>query len=444
MANHLLEQLFGLFLVALVGIGMSCNENATQGGNPNLSLKLSEVGVTEAWIHFESLTASYGGEVVIKRDGVVVLTLSRTTLDTVWRDGSLNPRRTYAYRAYKAIDSSLVDASNILSLTTMDTTNHDFTWQIDTLGDGNNSVLKDVAIVNDTCIFAVGEIHLRDSSGAWDPTLYNVARWNGARWAFSVGAPVALSAVYAFSETDVWAGSSAPAHFDGSGWREYNVTGLFDGEVSKIWGTSSNNVYMVGTNGAIMHFDGTSWARMNSGTNVDLFDVWGTPNGTSVWACGYFHSQRGTYLLSTLNTSLDWTVVYDGSASESIIRADSLSGAYSSLFVPITSRLIVVSDAGLYQTTFETRGEATRYSFTPSFFPGFPNRIRGNGVNDLTIVGYYTMIAHFNGVTWRYFDEYIDANEHLYSVDQRGALTVAVGEIYDPIDRKCLVFRGSR
>ncbi|MBI3006249.1 MAG: hypothetical protein HYY49_12660, partial [Ignavibacteriales bacterium] len=41
-----------------------------------------------------------------------------------------------------------------------DTTSHNFTWTIDTVGDGNSSVLYDVAIINDTLAYAVGEIYL--------------------------------------------------------------------------------------------------------------------------------------------------------------------------------------------------------------------------------------------------------------------------------------------
>jgi len=36
-----------------------------------------------------------------------------------------------------------------------DTTNHEFTWQTFTLGDGGSSVLYDVAIINDTLAYAV-------------------------------------------------------------------------------------------------------------------------------------------------------------------------------------------------------------------------------------------------------------------------------------------------
>ncbi|MBI1805811.1 MAG: hypothetical protein HYR76_02015 [Ignavibacteria bacterium] len=84
-------------------------------------------------------------------------------------------------------------------------------------------------------------------------------------------------------------------------------------------------------------------------------------------------------------------------------------------------------------------------SFTESYFPGLPTRVRGNSFNDITIVGYYTMIAHFNGMTWCYYHQLASSNtNNLYSVSHRGNLVVAVGELYDPIHSKGLVFIGRR
>jgi hypothetical protein len=34
-----------------------------------------------------------------------------------------------------------------------------------------------------------------------------------------------------------------------------------------VWGTSSNDVYAVGSNGTILHYDGTAWSQMASGTD---------------------------------------------------------------------------------------------------------------------------------------------------------------------------------
>jgi hypothetical protein len=62
-----------------------------------------------------------------------------------------------------------------------------------------------------------------------------------------------------------------------------------------VWGTSSSDVYAVGQSGTILHYDGTAWSEMASGTDWSLQDVWGSSSkdvhavGTEAW-----HPERGT------------------------------------------------------------------------------------------------------------------------------------------------------
>jgi len=50
----------------------------------------------------------------------------------------------------------------------LDTTSHNFTWTLQRLGGASGSVLYDVAIINDTLTYAVGEMYLNDSTGQID------------------------------------------------------------------------------------------------------------------------------------------------------------------------------------------------------------------------------------------------------------------------------------
>ena len=59
-----------------------------------------------------------------------------------------------------------------------DTTSHSINWIIDEIGEAG-SYLKDVKIISDTSIWAVGAIYLNDSSGNRDPNAYNAIHWNG-------------------------------------------------------------------------------------------------------------------------------------------------------------------------------------------------------------------------------------------------------------------------
>ena len=94
-----------------------------------------------------------------------------------------------------------------------DTTSHSFVWRVDTLGDGNSSVLFDVSILNVNDIWCVGQIFLKDSLGQFDPQMYNAAHWAGTLWNllrisvrdFGGNTGIfTLRSVRAFSGSDVW------------------------------------------------------------------------------------------------------------------------------------------------------------------------------------------------------------------------------------------------
>jgi len=63
---------------------------------------------------------------------------------------------------------------------------------------------------------------------------------------------------------------------------------LFD-----VWGTSSSDVFAVGSEGTILHYDGTQWSEMPSGTRDWLTSVWGTSSGDVVVVGGTGTILRG-------------------------------------------------------------------------------------------------------------------------------------------------------
>ena len=47
------------------------------------------------------------------------------------------------------------------------------------------------------------------------------------------------------------------------------------GTLNAVWGVSGQDVFAVGSRGAIVHFDGGSWVPMYSNTVRPLHAVWG-------------------------------------------------------------------------------------------------------------------------------------------------------------------------
>ena len=73
-----------------------------------------------------------------------------------------------------------------------------------------------------------------------------------------------------------------------------------DNDLMDIWGSGPEDIYVVGFKGIILHFNGTTWTKMDSGTSENLRGVWGyvlkDQNGgvlrTDVFAAG----ENGTIL----------------------------------------------------------------------------------------------------------------------------------------------------
>jgi hypothetical protein len=94
-----------------------------------------------------------------------------------------------------------------------------------------------------------------------------------------------LSAVWGTSSTDAYAvgWSGVILHWDGTDWTE--MTSGTSVTLNGVWGTSPSDVYAVGDSGTILHYDGSGWGEMQSGISTNLYAVWGTSSG-DVYAVG--------------------------------------------------------------------------------------------------------------------------------------------------------------
>jgi len=72
-------------------------------------------------------------------------------------------------------------------------------------------------------------------------------------------------------------------HYDGSVWTP--MTSGTATQLNGIWGSSGSDVFAVGLNGTILHYDGSVWAPMTSGTTQALYGIWGS-SGSDVFTVG--------------------------------------------------------------------------------------------------------------------------------------------------------------
>ena len=194
----------------------------------------------------------------------------------------------------------------------LDPTSHNFVWEVDTLV-GYGSVLRDVAIIDENNVWVVGNIDM-------DTIEYKAAHWNGYEWEL-MGIYINtldLYNVHFFSEDDIWFTSHCfPLHWNGFEWTLYHLNDMgmdsvCAGAGNAIWGTSSSNLYFVGDNGSIVHYDGAEFERMESGTEFDLRDISGQNEVVFSMGTELFHSPSICLKLidgqwSTLLESYDYT-----------------------------------------------------------------------------------------------------------------------------------------
>jgi len=110
----------------------------------------------------------------------------------------------------------------------------------------------------------------------------------GTGWEWQNPLPIGeiLNSVWGSSGSDVFAVgyNGTIVHYDGSNWSTMNSGTTSD--LTYVWGSSGSNVFAVGYNGTIVHYDGTNWSTMNTGTTDSFSGVWGS-SGSDVFAVGY-------------------------------------------------------------------------------------------------------------------------------------------------------------
>jgi hypothetical protein len=397
-----------------------CKDEIYQPLTAALQITVEDTRLTEADLQVKATVEKAPWKLLIKRNGQTAYLssqLNRATIDTIIYDNTLSPNQSYVYKAYYLFNLTVVDSSLPATTTTMDTTSGNYAWQMFTLGGGSSDGFRDVAIISDTSVWAVGQIFV-DTVGS-TPALYSVAHWNGNQWLLSGAIQVELWAIFAFSDTDIWVGSSAPYHWDGKAWQAFpSIQGHFNGYIKKIWGMNSSSIYIVGTNGAMAHYDGAGWQQLESGTTLDIQDIWGGINSLTgnleilaVAADPDFSYDREILKISgtTVTTLSDSGIQYP------------LNGVW---FSPGT--VYCVAGDGFYQKNNPYDNAAWTSDQLP--YPYYLYAIRGIAFNDMVAVGDFGEILHFDGVEWRPYNAvtFLENGWNL-SVAMKGDLVVAVG-----------------
>ncbi len=423
-------------IAILATLSFACKDEGTPPPlyAPSIVLEAVDASCTEAWL--KASTTATPVIVRLLRDNQHVSELRLLTADSLIVDDGLLPNHQYSYQLQKlGNDSNVVETTTSVQVQTMDTTSHEFTWHMDTLGVGFSNTLWDAAIINDTLAYAVGELHQRDSSGQIDPNAYNVAKWNGVEWQllrlqfldFCTGTSTysyPARSVFAFATNNVWITSASQVvRWDG-------ITQTFPtcitGSVNRLFGANPNSLYAVGDSGFVARYTGNTWQRIESGTTVTLNDAWG---GNNRWvgddvvlvAASNKYTAGEMKLLRLHNGVVDSFPWHMQDRRIQSVWFDGHSRVYT-------------AGGGV----FEYRGGSQWREITevPLFYT---NRIRGTGPNDIFVVGDFGVAAHFNGVSWRVYPE-VQLQGNYESLTVLNDVILAVGWT----GTRAIVLRGTR
>jgi hypothetical protein len=321
-----------------------------------------------------------------------------------------------------------------------DTTSHNFTWEIFTFGDHASSSLSDVAIIDENNIWAVGEIYLNDSLGQRDVYRYNAVHWDGEKWEVkritaefrgSLISPP-LGGIITFSASDIWAVSSLPIHGDGNNWEVFDLRTTVDPNLSlsKVWGSSPNDIYFVGRAGSIAHYDGNNWRKIETGTTLSIYDIYGA-----------YNSQKQDWEILAIASNIfnnEGCELFriDGEKVNTLDKNGLAWGILGIWFVT-NQKYYIVGDGIHYKDQLSD----PQWVYAPSLTSYASGGISGNGLNDIFVVGSFMEIVHYNGSTWHnYFDDIPFSNGGLGEVAVKDDLIAICGYR----DREAIVIIGRR
>ncbi len=409
---------------------------------PSLTLTEDDTHCVESWLKLSADSLELPAELVLWQynpagDSISIL-INIATNDTLLHIDSLWPDKEYSFIAAFPEPDSLHPSSNIVTVTTMDTTSHDFTFDMLTFGgDYGSCALYDCAIIDENNIWAVGEITIGDSVGSGYST-YNAVHWDGNEWRlkripYYYGSSTIYGGIYAieaFGENDIWFGLGNLIHWDGMEYTPVSNGPGFNSLINAMWGTGSDNLYIVGNEGNIARYNGAEWTALASGTTLNINDIWGDYNEkTREWEI----------LAVASNTTIKET--------NSILKISGLTVNHiNNVGLPWSLKSIWFSSERKYYSCgdglYYIRNSGEYWLKDTLFITLYKNKIRGDNLNDVFVCGAYGLLSHFNGANWQHFvDDIIPSFSGSYnSVDFKENIIVTVGRI----NTKAIITAGIR
>ena len=424
--TNMKKYLLSFVVISLMLLNLGCKKSPTEP-NTTAALSVEDISCTEAWVKITTTNYQTPNTLTLFVNDKADQNITLASSDTLLYVDSLLPNQSYKIKAAFANNNQLQTTNEVIAKT-MDTPSHNFTWQTFNFGgDGGSSFLSDISIINENNIWAVGAIYTKDSYtydslGKWiDP--YNAIHWNGSDWElkriyYNYNGSLLwglINSVFAFSDNDIWFGTNI--HWNGKVFEQPNASAQSGLSVNKMWGTSSSDLYAVGYEGGIAHYDGKSWQKIESGTTLNINDIWGDFNRrTQEWeilavaADKFFNEGSSVLKIEKMR------------AKE--INKTGLPWSLSSVWFHSSKNYFIGGD-GLFSNK-KINNDWGKVTDLPTFYK---DRIRGVESNDIVVSGSNGLLSHFNGYSWHHYlnNELPYFTGRLLSVEVKNNIIVATG-----------------
>lgn len=227
------------------------------------------------------------------------------------------------------------------------------------------------------------------------------------------------------NSTDIWFAAGSIFQWDGYSDQAQLIYSRLNlpyqtSSVEKIWGINDGNLYAVGNAGTLLFSQGgSSWQQLNLGTTANIFDVWGTTDTKTGTTTVYVP-------ISDLNNDNGIKKIFklNGTQVDSI-QWNTGKNVMSVWGTPDGSSMYAAGD-GL----FENKGngwEEIPFDTNTRFF-----EIRGDASNNIFARGIRLVppldevVAHYNGSSWHEYPEL--SGFYNYGIAIKGKTVIIVGE----------------
>ncbi len=241
-------------------------------------------------------------------------------------------------------------------------------------------------------------------------------------------------------------GPNTAQYYDGSAWHETTGHGDFKFEnFYGVWGSSGSDIYAVGSNGTIVHYDGSDWSEMTSGVTVTLKDIWGASAseliavgnvGTALHGNGSNWSEKNTKVSNNLRAVWGFSGSDVYAVGDSIVlhfngsKWSEVDVGYTDIFVSVWgSSPSDVFIAGQDDTGPEYILHYDGIGWTRMSIPSYHGvyDLWGSSGSDVYACGPYGSMLHYDGATW---SEQTDVGvSHLYSLSGNAADDIYVAGV---------------